>query len=64
MKRSIEKENKDEILNDKKSKTISGFFYKDPNDYSKKLLMNNTYRFEQNNIQMIKPKKWRFEGKV
>ena len=64
MKGSIEKENKDEVLNDKKSKTSSGFFYKDPNDYSKKLLMNNTYGFEQNNIQMIKPKKWRFEGKV
>ena len=64
MKGSIEKENKDEVLNDKKSKTSSGFFYKDPNDYSKKLLINNTYGFEQNNIQMIKPKKWRFEGKV
>ena len=64
MKGSIEKENKDEVLNDKKSKTSSGFFYKDPNDYSKKLLMDNIYGFEQNNIQMIKPKKWRFEGKV
>jgi hypothetical protein len=64
VKGSIEKENKNELLQDKKSKTSCGFFYKDPNDYSKKLLMNNIYGFEQNNIQMIKPKKYKFEGKV
>ena len=58
----VNKENKDGILTDRKSKTSSKFFFKDPNDYSKKLLMNNTYGFEQNNIQMIKPKKYKFEG--
>ena len=51
------------ILEDKKNNTISGFFYKDPNDYTKKLLRNNTFCFEQNNIQMIKPKKWKKEIK-
>ncbi len=48
---------------DRKNKTSTGFFFKDPNDYTKKLLMNNTFYFEQNNNQMIKPKKWKFEGK-
>lgn len=55
--------NKD-INKDKKSKTSSGFFYKDPNDYSKKLLKSNTYYFEQNSVQMIKPKKWKFGVKT
>jgi hypothetical protein len=55
---------KNDIKNDRKNKTSTGFFFKDPNDYSKKLLMNNTYGFEQNNIQMIKPKKWKFGEKV
>ena len=58
------KDNKNEIKNERKNKTGTGFFFKDPNDYSKKLLMNNTYGFEQNNIQMIKPKKWKFGEKV
>ena len=58
------KENKNDIINDRKNKTSTGFFFKDPNDYSKKLLMSNTYGFEQNNIQMIKPKKWKFGEKV
>ena len=48
---------------DRKNKTSTGFFFKDPNDYTKKLLMNNTFYFEQNNNQMIKPKKYKFEGK-
>jgi hypothetical protein len=49
---------------ERKSKTCSEFFFKDPNDYTKELMKNNTYYFEQNNIQMIKPKKYKFEGKL
>ena len=51
------------IKNERKSKTSSGFFFKDPNDYSKKLLKKNTFYFEQNNTQMIQPKKYKFYGK-
>ena len=58
------KEDKNIIQNGRKNKTCTGFFFKDPNDYSKKLLRNNTYGFEQNNIQMIKPKKYKFDEKV
>ncbi len=49
---------------ERKSKTCSEFFFKDPNDYTKELMKNNIYNFEQNNIQMIKPKKYKFEGKL
>ena len=56
-------DNNDSISYDKKSKTSTGFFFKDPNDYSKKLLKNNTFYFEQNSNQMMKPKKWKFQGK-
>ena len=52
-----------DISKDKKSNTSNGFFYKDPNDSNKKLLINNNYYFEQNDIQMIKPKKWKIEAK-
>ena len=53
---------KSEIKNDKKSRTTSEFFFKDPNDYSKMLMKNNTFYFAQNNTQMIQPKKWKFGG--
>ncbi len=53
---------KSEIKNDKKSRTTSEFFFKDPNDYSKMLMKNNTLYFAQNNTQMIQPKKWKFGG--
>ena len=49
---------------ERKSKTCSEFFFKDPNDYTKELMKNNIYNFEQNNIQMIKPKIYKFEGKL
>ena len=49
-----------ELKKDIKSKTSTEFFFKDPNDYSKKLLKNNTFYFPQNNTQMIQPKKWKF----
>lgn len=53
-----------DIKKEKRNKTTSGFFFKDPNDYSKKLLKNNTFYFEQNNTQMIQPKKYKFQGKM
>ena len=49
-----------EINKNEKNKTTQGFFFKDPNDYTKKLLKGNTFFFEQNNTQMIKPKQWKF----
>ena len=63
MKNSKPQDNNDSISYDKKSKTSTGFFFKDPNDYSKKHLMNNTFYFEQNNNQMMKQKKYKFEVK-
>lgn len=51
-----------DIIQDNKSKTTE-FFFKNPNDYTKKLLKSNTFYFEQNNNQMIKPKKWKFGEK-
>ncbi len=53
-----------DIKKNVKRKTSPDFFFKDPNDYTKKLLENNTYLFEQNNIQMMKPKKYKFEVKT
>ena len=49
-------------IEDMKQHSNSGFIYKDPNDYTKKLLKNNTYYFDKNNTQMIKPKKWKIDG--
>ena len=51
-----------ELKKDIKSKTSTEFFFKDPNDYSKMLMKNNTFYFAQNNTQMIQPKKWKFGG--
>ena len=49
-------------IEDMKQHSNSGFIYKDPNDFTKKLLKNNTYYFDKNNTQMIKPKKWKIDG--
>lgn len=40
-----------------------GLIYKDPNDYSKQVLKNNTFYFDKNNNQMLKQKKWPFQSK-
>ena len=60
--------NEEKSINNKciekvKEHSKSGFIYKDPNDYTKKLLKNNLYYFDKNNTQMIKPKKWKIDGK-
>ena len=59
--------NEEKSINNKymekiKEHSKSGFIYKDPNDYTKKLLENNIYYFDKNNTQMIKPKKWKIDG--
>jgi len=54
------KENK-AINKSKSAKT--GLIYRDPNDYSKKLLKGNYLYFDKNNEQMIKNRKWKFKGK-
>jgi hypothetical protein len=61
--RNLENTNND-VKKDFKRKTSPDFCFKDPKDYSKKILKNNTYYFEQNNIQMMKPKKYKFEVKT
>jgi hypothetical protein len=61
--RNLENTNND-IKKNFKRKTSPDFCFKDPKDYSKKILKNNTYYFEQNNIQMMKPKKYKFEVKT
>ena len=35
-----------------------GLIYRDPNDYSKQDLKNNSFYFDKNNNQMLKQKKW------
>ena len=40
-----------------------GLIYKDPNDYTKQVLKNNTFYFDKNSNQILKPKKWQFNGK-
>lgn len=40
-----------------------GLIYNDPNDYSKKILKGNTFSFDKNNNQMLKPKRWEIEEK-
>ena len=57
-----EKKNATKSIEDMKQHSNSGFIYKDPNDYTKKLLKNNNYYFDKNNTQMIKPKKWKIDG--
>lgn len=47
----------------KSSSHISGLKYKDPNDYTKRELKNNTFYFDKNNNQMLQQKKWIFENK-
>ena len=47
----------------KSSSYSTGLIYKDPNDYSKQLLKNNTFYFDKNNNQMLKNKKWIIEDK-
>ena len=54
------KENK-AIIKSKSAKT--GLVYRDPNDYSKKLLKGNYLYFDKNNEQMIKNRKWRYNQK-
>jgi hypothetical protein len=61
--RNLENTNND-VKKNFKRKTSPDFCFKDPKDYSKKILKNNTYYFEQNNIQMMKPKKYKFEVKT
>ena len=66
-----EKENKDltktqEIHYKKKeySKSIpTKFEYKDPNDYSKKKLKSNSFYFDKNSNQDLKPKIWAYDKK-
>ena len=41
----------------------AGLEFKDPNDYSKQLLKNNYLYFDKNNNQMIRQKKYKFNGK-
>lgn len=41
----------------------TGLIYKDPNDYTKRELKNNTFYFDKNNNQMLQQKKWIFENK-
>ena len=40
-----------------------GLIYKDPNDYTKQVLKNNTFYFDKNSNQILKSKKWQFQGK-
>ena len=57
--------NKNEEIKDK-SKSLSHntkLVYKDPNDYTKQTLKNNTFYFDKNNNQMLKNKKWIFQNK-
>ena len=54
------KENK-EINKSKSAKT--GLVYRDPNDYSKKLLKGNYLYFDKNNEQMVKNRKWKYNEK-
>ena len=50
------KENKT-INKSKSAKT--GLIFRDPNDYSKKLLKGNYLYFDKNNEQMVKNRKWK-----
>lgn len=54
------KENK-AINKSKSAKT--GLIYRDPNDYSKKLLKGNYLYFDKNNEQMVKNRKWKYNEK-
>ena len=47
----------------KSSSHNTGLIYKDPNDYTKRELKNNTFYFDKNNNQMLQQKKWIFENK-
>ena len=59
-----EKDKKKEVKEITKSLNHnSGLIYKDPNDYSKQELKNNTFYFDKNENQMLKQKKWIFENK-
>ena len=63
----------DEIKNKYKNEDIKkinkslsytkGLIYKDPNDYSKQDLKNNSFYFDKNNNQILKQKKWIIEYK-
>ena len=59
--------NKDKNKNKKENKAINksksaktGLIYRDPNDYSKKLLKGNYLYFDKNNEQMVKNRKWKY----
>ena len=59
-----EKDKKKEVKEITKSLSHnSGLIYKDPNDYSKQELKNNTFYFDKNENQMLKQNKWIFENK-
>lgn len=49
---------KEEIKEINKSLSHNRLIYKDPNDYSKQILRSNTFYFDKNSNQMLKPKKW------
>ena len=58
----IKKESKEKEIS-KSLSQHSGLRYKDPNDYTKQMLKSNTFYFDKNINQMLKPKKWRFNDK-
>ena len=64
---SIKENNKMEEEEEKrinKSKSAkAGLIFKDPNDYTKQILKDNYLYFDKNNTNIIKQRKWLFEGK-
>jgi hypothetical protein len=54
--------NENKAINKSKS-AKTGLIYRDPNDYSKKLLKGNYLYFDKNNEQMVKNRKWKFNEK-
>jgi hypothetical protein len=63
-KRSEKSKQSEEIKEITKSSSHNtGLIYKDPNDYTKRELKNNTFYFDKNNNQMLQQKKWIFENK-
>ena len=59
----IKNHTKNEEIKDISKTHYSQIIYKDPNDYSKQDLKSNTFYFDKNRNQMLKPKKWIFENK-
>lgn len=57
------KNKKEEIKEKNRSFSHTQLRYKDPNDYTKQTLKNNTFYFDKNSNQMLQQKKWLFENK-